>query len=212
MWSLHLPGEAIIKARNPGAATVSPLWSVWTAVGSNHGGGMELRLISSRAALQPTEGPLNLSTVAMATACLLPPQYEIIWGTPAMDSTFSKMEFWKFPKGASSCSKGRDPGSLQELSLGQCPTHPSSSTPAMFHALCPHCLSTGLIPYCTLRPTSKVTASTRAGWITPSPDTQPCSTVSRDGCLERGLNWGLLIGVQSRGFQGALCRSASLPT
>lgn len=59
---------------------------------------MGLRLISSRAVLQPTEGPLNLFTVAMATACLFPPPYEIIWGTPAMDSTFSKMEFWKFPK------------------------------------------------------------------------------------------------------------------
>lgn len=113
-------------------------------MGSNHGGGMELRLISSRAALQPTEGPLNLSTVAMATAYFLPPQYEIIWGTPAMDSTFSKMEFWKFPKGASSCSKGRDPGSLHGLSLGQCPIHPSFPTPAMFHHV-PRPLSTLLV-------------------------------------------------------------------
>lgn len=161
---------------------------------------MELRLIFSGTALQPTEGSLNLSTVAMATACFLPPQYEIIWGTPAMDSTFSKMEFWKFPKGASSCSKGRDPGSLQGLSLGQCPIRPSSPTPVMFHALCPHCWSTGLIPYWTPRPTLKVTASTRAGWTAPSPDTQQCSKVSRDGCLERGLNWGLLIGAQSRDF------------
>lgn len=59
---------------------------------------MRLRLISSRAALQPTEGPLTLSVVAIATACFLLLPHEIIRGTPPMDSTFSKMEFWKFPE------------------------------------------------------------------------------------------------------------------
>lgn len=85
-WNLHLSGEAMAEARDPGLTqpaspyvSLSPLWSaIWAAVGSNHGGGMGLRLISSWAALQPTEGPLNLSTVAIATVCLLPSPHEII--------------------------------------------------------------------------------------------------------------------------------------